>query len=56
MTKFSDGKQIRGCQELGMMGNRGTGVTMKGEKMGYLCGDEILVYLDRDGGYTNLYM
>lgn len=39
-----------------MVGKRGMGVTMKGEQEGDVCGDEIVVHLDCDDGYTNVHV
>lgn len=39
-----------------MVRGRGVGVTMKGEQEGDLCVDEIVVYLDGDGGYIEVYV
>lgn len=44
--KYKDGGYISGCQWLRIVG-RGVGVTIKEGQERDLCGDEIVLYLDR---------
>ena len=57
MKNYSDMEQIRGYQGLWMVGGKGGGVVIKGYYKGDLWDDEIVLYLDGNGGgYMNLHM
>lgn len=47
-------EQIGSCQEGGMVGGRGVGMTIKGYHQEDLCGNGKILYLDCSSDYINL--